>query len=140
MSEAIRVIEAVVTRSRRGGKQVPPELQARCDERRRLLARLAADHGLVHVPPGSGDGQAREWGKVQVTGMKRDPVRISYARQGEVAYLVGFSLEHPRVEQISAEQAKLEHIGNCRGGLDLTDEGLEPVLEAAVKYLASRKR
>lgn len=79
------------------------------------------------------------WTKVQNTDKKREHFRLSINRSRTTVYLVGFTLEHPSVEQISAERAKEEHIGFVRGELDLTSEELGEVTEAALGFLKSKK-
>lgn len=136
----IKVVVAAKNKRSKRGKAMDPVANAQVEKNKSFIRSRAKELGLQVVPPGTGAGQAKDWEKVQATNLKRDHFRLSIQRGSEVCYLVGFHLEHPDVEVISAEQATEEHIGYVRGEVDLSKTNIEPVLDAALKTIASTKK
>lgn len=64
-----------------------------------------------------------------IVGKAGKALRVSVAQRGGVVYLVGFSIAHPAVKEITEESARARHIGRARGEFDF-ETGDEAIVEA----------
>lgn len=103
--------------------------KAKAERRARAVKGSHLTEKFVAVAREAGCDIRENTGFHVITGKAGKSLRIYVAKRGGIVDLLGFSVEHDAVRQISREEAKAKHMGRVFGRLDL-DKADEAVLEA----------
>ena len=134
MSETKKTDAELGEALKRAGKQAETE---RSEKRSRASKGSHLAEAIRAMAAAEGLAVTENKSYVRITGAAKGKA-VCVAARGNAASVLGFDLQHPSVQAVSAEEATRRHLGKCRGYIRY-DRGDELALEGFKAAVAELK-